>query len=439
MPENQNIEYKESWNDDHLKQLCSFANAQGGVLYVGINDKGEIVGIDNYKKLADDLPNKIQSKLGIFPEISLKEQNGKHFLEIHIRPSSMAISLSGRYYQRTGSTTKELVGNALTEFLLRKSGMSWGDVIEEDAMFDDIDNDSIAVYLNDAERSGRIPDAKNLSALELLDKLNLTKNGRLKRAAIILFGKNPEKFYRHTYVKVGRFVGSEISPKFHEIIEGNIITLQKRVFEIIETKFIIKNISFEGVNRIETPEYPFPALREAILNALIHRDYMGNMTQIKIYDDRLQIWNDGLLVEGLTVEMLKQNHPSRPRNRLIADACLKGGYIEAWGTGIPKIIDTCKSAGLPEPEICEAFGGFQITIFKDRYNEASLRKMGLNERQLKAVLYVKENGSITNSEYQKLSSVSDRTALRDLENLVEQAIFKVSGQKKSTVYSITDG
>jgi ATP-dependent DNA helicase RecG len=168
----------------------------------------------------------------------------------------MAISLSGRYYQRTGSTTKELVGNALTEFLLRKSGMSWGDVVEEDAVLDDIDNDSIAVYLNDAERSGRIPDAKNLSALELLDKLNLTKNGRLKRAAIILFGKNPEKFYRHTYVKVGRFVGGEISPKFHEIMEGNIITLQKKVFEIIETKFIIKNISFEGVNRIETPRIP---------------------------------------------------------------------------------------------------------------------------------------------------------------------------------------
>jgi ATP-dependent DNA helicase RecG len=436
MPENQNIEYKESWNDDHLKQLCSFANAQGGVLYVGINDKGEIVGIDNYKKLADDLPNKIQSKLGIFPEINLKEQDGKHFLEIHIRPSSMAISLSGRYYQRTGSTTKELVGNALTEFLLRKSGMSWGDVIEEDAVFDDIDNDSIAVYLNDAERSGRIPDAKNLSALELLDKLNLTKNCRLKRAAIILFGKNPEKFYRHTYVKVGRFVGGEISPKFHEIIEGNIISLQKRVFEIIETKFIIKNISFEGVNRIETPEYPFPALREAILNALIDRDYMGNMTQIKIYDDRLQIWNDGSLVEGLTVEMLKQNHPSRPRNRLIADACLKGGYIEAWGTGIPKIIDTCKSAGLPEPEICEAFGGFQITIFKDRYNEASLRKMDLNERQIKAVLYVKEKGSITNSEYQKLNDVGKTTATEELGNLTDKDLLFHSGTGRGSNYTL---
>ncbi|QAR32759.1 transcriptional regulator [Geovibrio thiophilus] len=436
MSENQNIEYKESWNDDHLKQLCSFANAQGGVLYVGINDKGEIVGIDNYKKLTDDLPNKIQSKLGIFPEINLNEQDGMHFLEIHIRPSSMAISLSGRYYQRTGSTTKELVGNALTEFLLRKSGMSWGDVIEEDAMFDDIDNDSIAVYLNDAERSGRIPDAKNLSVLELLDKLNLTKNGRLKRAAIILFGKNPEKFYRHTYVKVGRFVGGEISPKFHEIIEGNIISLQKRVFEIIETKFIIKNISFEGVNRIETPEYPFPALREAILNALIHRDYMGNMTQIKIYDDRLQIWNDGSLVEGLTVEMLKQNHPSRPRNRLIADACLKGGYIEAWGTGIPKIIDTCKSASLPEPEICEAFGGFQITIFKDRYNEASLKKIGLNERQIKAVLYVKENGSITNSEYQKLNDVGKTTATEELGNLSDKDLLFHSGTGRGSNYTL---
>lgn len=437
MPENQNIEYKESWNDDYLKQLCSFANAQGGVLYVGINDKGQVVGVSNYKKLSEDLPNKIQSKLGILPEVNLKEENGLFYIEIHIRPSSIAISLSGRYFLRTGSTTKELVGNALTEFLLRKSGISWDDLVEEDATFDDIDNDSVTAYLKDAERSERIPDAKDLSVKVLFEKLNLTKNGKLKRAAIILFSKNPEKFYRHTYVKIGRFVGSNISPKFHEIIEGNLISLHKKVFEIIETKFIIKNISFEGVNRIETPEFPFPALREAILNALIHRDYMGNMTQIKIFDDRLQIWNSGSLAEGLTIEALKTTHPSIPRNRLIADAALKGGYIEAWGTGILKIIDTCKTAGLPEPEICEAFGGFQITIFKDRYNEASLQKMGLNERQIKAVLYVKENGSITNSEYQKLNDISKPTATNELRDIAEKNILHHEGMGRGSIFTLS--
>lgn len=436
MPENINIEYKASWDDKYLKQLCSFANAQGGTMFIGIDDNGIIIGVDNYTKLMEDLPNKIQSKLGIFAGVELLESNNKHYIKILVSPSNMAISLSGQYYQRTGSTTKELTGNSLTEFLLKKSGITWGDVIEENATFDDIDNESVALYLKDAERSKRIPDAGKLTTEELFSKLNLIKDGKLKRAAIMLFGKNPEGFYTHSHVKIGRFVGNEISPRFHEIIEGNIVTLQQKVFEIIETKFIVKNISYEGVHRIETPEFPFPALREAILNALIHRDYMGNMTQIRIYDDKLQIWNDGALVEGLTIESLKHSHPSRPRNRLIADACLKAGYIEAWGTGIPRIIDACKEAGLPEPEIIEAFGGFQITIFKDKYNETSLKTMGINERQIKAMLYVKEKGSITNSEYQQLNNIGRTTATEDLGELVSKSLLSHSGTGRGSTYTL---
>ena len=297
-------------------------------MFVGVDDKGNIIGLENYEKLMEDLPNKIQSKLGIFAEVELLESDGKHHIKIQVSPSTMAISLNGQYYQRTCSTTKELTGNALSEFLLNKRGLSWGDVIEERASMADIDENSVQTYKDDAERSERIPEVQKLSTEQLFEKLQLIENGKLKRAAIVLFGKNPEKFYNQTYVKIGRFVGDDISPRFHEIIEGNIITLQQKVFEIIDTKFIIKNISYEKVHRIETPEFPFPALREAILNALIHRDYMGSMTQIRIYDDKLQIWNDGQLIEGLTIDQLKTVHPSKPRNKLIAAVCLKGGYIE---------------------------------------------------------------------------------------------------------------
>lgn len=434
MPENINIEYKASWDDKYLKQLCSFANAQGGTMFIGIDDKGDIVGVANYDKLMEDLPNKIQSKLGIFAEVELLESGNKHYIKILVSPSNMAISLSGQYYQRTGSTTKELTGNSLTEFLLKKSGITWGDVIEENATFDDIDNESVALYLKDAERSKRIPDAGKLTTEELFSKLNLIKDGKLKRAAIMLFGKNPESFYTHSHVKIGRFVGNEISPRFHEIIEGNIVTLQQKVFEIIETKFIVKNISYEGVHRIETPEFPFPALREAILNALIHRDYMGNMTQIRIYDDKLQIWNDGKLVEGLTIESLKLSHPSRPRNRLIADACLKAGYIEAWGTGIPRIIDACRKDMLPDPFIEETAGGFQITILNP--SEESLKRHGFNERQIHAFLYVKSHGKINNSIYQEINNIGKTIATRELSELASAGILQHYGTGRGSIYSL---
>jgi ATP-dependent DNA helicase RecG len=188
--------------------------------------------------------------------------------------------------------------------------------------------------------------------------------------------------------------------------------------------------------RIEKGEYPEAALREMLLNALVHRNYMGAMIQIRIYDNKLSIWNEGTLPVGITFADLRGNHPSKPRNPIIADVCFKGGYIDAWGRGTLKIITACREAELPEPEMKEEFGGVMITLFKDRYTEEQLRKMGLNERQVKAVLYVVENGSITNSDYQKISKTSERTALRDLDDLSAKNILQKKGEKKGTYYEL---
>ena len=121
MPEQQNIEYKQSWHDDYLKWVCGFANAHGGTIYIGKDDRGVTVGVADYKKLMDDLPNKIRDVLGIMAEVNLHEDGGLYFIEIAVPPYSVPISLRGSYYYRSGSTKQELKGNALMEFLLRKS------------------------------------------------------------------------------------------------------------------------------------------------------------------------------------------------------------------------------------------------------------------------------------------------------------------------------
>ena len=132
--------------------------------------------------------------------------------------------------------------------------------------------------------------------------------------------------------------------------------------------------------------------------------------------------------EGITLEALKRSHKSKPRNLLIADVCFKGGLIDAWGRGTISIIDACKEAGLPEPELIEEDGGFMVTLFKDRFSEKELQKLGLNDRQMKAVLYVKEKGQITNAEYQEINGISNRTATYELKELVEQFnLLKISG------------
>lgn len=417
MPEQQNIEYKSSWHDDYLKWICGFANAQGGQIYIGKDDVGNVVNVEDYKKLMDEIPNKIKNNMGITAEVNLLHEDGKHYIEIVVLPYSVPISLRGRYYYRSGSVKQELTGASLNEFLLKRSGLTWDEVTEPRATFDDIDEKSFRMYLEMSKEKDRLPDVEGLTMEEIFDKLRLTKNGELTRAAIILFGKDPRRFSTNAFVKIGRFKG-DADLRFQDVEEGNLIVLLKSVLEQLDHKYLTRSIEFKGMLRLEHSEYPIPALREMLLNALVHRTYMGSFTQIRVYDDKITIWNDGALPEGITLESLKHVHSSHPRNPLIADVCFKGGLIDSWGRGTVRIIETCKEAGLPEPELTERDGGFLVTLFKDNLTEEQLMKLGLNARQVKAVSYMKEKGKITNAEYQEINNVSKRTATNDLTELV---------------------
>mgnify|MGYP001810978148 CR=1 FL=1 len=376
----------------------------------------------------DDLPNKIRDVLGIMAEVNLQDTGGLYFIEIITPPYSVPISLRGSYYYRSGSTKQELKGNALMEFLLRKSGKTWDDVVEPRATLADIDEETVAQYKTDAAKAGRLPlDENALSLADFLNKLRLMENGQLKRAAIVVFGKSPGRFYPNQIFNIGRLGGTDEDLKFQEVVEGNLLHLLRETVAEFNRKFFVKPIHFEGLQRIEKDEYPVAAVREVLLNALVHRDYMSSFIQVRIYDDKLWVWNSGKLPENISLESLRGVHSSHPRNPLIADVCFKGGYIDSWGRGTLKIINSCLEAGLPEPSITEQFGGILVEIFKNRYTLEQLEKLGLRERQIKAVLFVAENGTITNSQYQKLVDVSRNTASNDLKSLVESGILISSG------------
>ncbi len=442
MPEQQNIEYKQSWHDEYLKWVCGFANAQGGVIFIGKDDNGKVVGISDYKKLMDEIPNKVRDLMGILVDVNLQKEKGLYFLEIITQPYAVPISLRGRYYYRSGSTKQELIGAALTDYLLRKSGKTWDEVSEPTATLDDIDDASLKSYIAASLHAGRISDVEGLTKADLIAKLRLTDdNGNIKRAAIVLFGKNPAKYFNNCVVKIGRFGKDSSDLRFQEAVEGNIVYLLKEVLEQLNRKFLTRAISFEGIQRIEKGEYPIAALREMLLNALVHRNYLGSSAiQIRMFDNYFNIWNEGELPAGISLDSLKRQHPSRPRNFLIADVCFKAGYIDAWGSGTLKIISTCKEAGLPDPEIIEQDGGILVTLFKNKYSAEQLKKMNLNGRQLGAVLYLLEKGSITNSEYQEINGISRQTATRDLKELVEK--FKILRREgitgSGTSYTLND-
>ena len=204
MQESQNIEYKEIWKDEYLKWVAGFANTSGGKIYIGVNDTGKITGIKNTKKLLEDIPNKIVHLLGIVVEVNILEKDTKQYLEINIIPSSVPISYKGAYYLRSGSTIQELKGNALHQFLIKRIGKSWDDLPCEAATLNDIDVSAVEYFFKKAIRNNRI--AKDVNTKDLattLDNLNLFTEGKLKNAAIILFGNIRRGFSRVQFLRLG--------------------------------------------------------------------------------------------------------------------------------------------------------------------------------------------------------------------------------------------
>ncbi len=196
--EKQNIEYKREWKDEYLKWICGFANAAGGKIYIGIDDDGSIFHLSNIKKLLEDLPNKIINYSGIVADINLLGNDPDFYIEIIVSASDVPVSYKGVYHLRSGSTKQELKGSALTQFLLKKAGKTWDDMVCEGATLDDIDPAAIQYFINKASQKKRVADNIQNDPLPiLLENLNLMKkDGSLKNAAILLFGKKPMRFIK---------------------------------------------------------------------------------------------------------------------------------------------------------------------------------------------------------------------------------------------------
>ncbi|MBC7361201.1 MAG: putative DNA binding domain-containing protein [Candidatus Aminicenantes bacterium] len=442
MKESQNIEFKISWADECLKIVSAFANSNGGKIYIGMDDKGKPIGIKNAKKLLEDIPNKIRNKLQITSLVNLEKRDKRDVIIIDILPSSFPVFYEGKIFIRSGATTQELTGVELSSFLLDKTGNTW-DKLPSDADESELDKEAIEKFI--ALSENRLPLIKAVKDIKLLlQNLQLyTKDGKLTRGAVLLFGKDPQFYFPTAYTKVGRFK-TETDILDTVIVNGNLFAQLDRTLEAIKkhisVKFDtrVKDFTLEGLSRRDIWEYPLDALREAVINALIHRDYLGTAPiQIKIFDDKVEFWNLGKLMPPLTPDDLRKPHQANQRNPQIASIFYYTGLIESWGSGTIKMINLCKENGLPEPEFVnyeQGIGAFSVIFYKDIYTEENLRKMGLNERQIKAVRYAKEKGKITNKDYREITGLSDEGARLDLMDLVNKHIFKVEGKGRNIRY-----
>jgi ATP-dependent DNA helicase RecG len=316
-------------------------------------------------------------------------------------------------------------------------GLSWDANIEATATLEDIDFKRVAIFVKTIKEKGRFPIPNHASDQEVLRKLELIQNETPTRASLLLFGNNPNAFFPSAFLKIGRFRSlthivddREAHGTLFDQLDAALSWFRER----LATEFIIKSKAQREVHW----EYPLNAIREAVVNVLCHRDYTSLAhSQIRLYDDHLDIWNAGSLPPALTPEVLLQEHDSMPRNRKIADAFFYSGLIERWGSGTLRIAEELLAAKLPAPQFVSESGRFRVTFYKELFAEQQLKKMALTTRQIKAVAYVKEHGSISNSEYQEIAKVSQRTATRDLNLLKMKDIFIAEGATgRGTVYKL---
>lgn len=442
MAESQNIEYKESWRDEYLKWVCGFANAQGGTIYIGIDDAENVVGVQNVKKLLEDIPNKIQSGLGIVVDVNKHTKDGKDYLEIKVKPSAFPISYHGEFHYRSGATKQQLTGIALSEFIMQKTGFRWEDVTVDNITVDDLDDESFKIFRREALSKKRMTEIElNIPNVELLQKLHLMTDGKLKRSAVLLFYRDPSVIQNGSFVKVGKF-DERGRVVYHNDLEESLIVNASKVIDLIYQMYLKAKIGYEHDVRVE--EYPFAreAIREAVYNAIAHNCYMyGTPIQIRVMDDAITISNSCILPEGWTVDTLMEPHDSKPYNPDIANVFYRAGFIENWGQGIQKICDECQGIGaeLPVYELVGTTLRIHFKALESALIDQPKVPKGQNEpldepkEDLlidKIILLLRDNPKATYDDLVTELSVSRSTIKRAMGNLVADGhIVRVGGKR----------
>ena len=454
MPEKQTIEWKSIWRDEWLEWVCGYANAQGGILYIGKDDAGNVIGVKNVKKLSEDIPNKIRNYLGILPDVNLLEENGLDYIEIDVDPYPFPINYHGKYFYRSGSVKTELAGAELNAFLLKKVGKTWDGATVPRVSADDLKSDALKLFRQKALKSGRLTEAElNAPDEVLLQNLRLIEDDRLLMAAVMMFHEDPEQWAHSAYIKIGYFERSNSDLLYQDEIHGPLIEQVDKAVDLIYTKYLKALIWYDDIQRVETFMFPKDGCRELVLNAVQHKDYLHHVPiQISVYPDRIYIYNVGAMPDSLLpTEKLFAKHASLPRNPNIATAFFKSGMVESWGRGYEKIAEACESAGAELPIVEADSDGVMVRIVESqKYRELRTERSNLShaneteetenetEDAVEAIILalVAVNGKTKQSEMAKEAGVHRSTITRKIKSLKDSGRLKRVGSDREGHWSI---
>jgi ATP-dependent DNA helicase RecG len=306
------------------------------------------------------------------------------------------------------------------------------------ATLSDLSRKRIDWFLETARRERGFPLKPITTTKALLEHLNLLDGAKPTNAAILLFGSTPHKFHRTAETKCVRCHGTEYQRPFasQQIYTGDLFEQVDQARDFVLGKIDRAVGTREtGPTAPATYELPPDAIAEAIVNAVAHRDYNSNASvEVRLFADRLEVWNPGTLPGTLTLESLHTDHPSVPFNPLIAESLYLARYVEKAGSGTQRMIELCREVGLPEPDYELRQGSFVLTLWKDWLTAEAIENLKLNDRQKRAIAFVKSTNRISNADYQRITGATRKTAARDLDDLFVKAVFLRIGERRGVYY-----
>lgn len=438
--ENEDIEFKESFHSaqEIAKVICAFANTNGGIILLGVKNNKSVVGLkENLDKVQQKLSAAIQT---IHPtpntSISVNKIEGKNIISAVTQKTDTGgfYTFQGLIYVRLGSTNKKLEAPEMLEFLQTRKLLCF-DEMTTNAKIEEIDKELIKEYLKIRKQDDYL---KSIKPEDFLINSGLAKkNGviSIKNSGILIFGRNPIKFFPQIELKLVKFSGTEaVNITSHKVVS---LVLPKQIEETLS--FIRKNISKEirigsEAKRKEVYEYPLKVIRESIVNAVAHRDYFSkDSIQVSIFEDRIEIVSPGTLPTGLTRELL--GTLSVKRNPLTYKFLRDYRYVEGLGTGIPRMRNGMREHGLPDP-VFDVTPNFFRVILKNK--KAGIKPIesieDLNERQKKALKYVLQHKSIKSDVYAEINSVSHATAVHEINEMIKFKYLKKIGAYRGAYY-----
>jgi ATP-dependent DNA helicase RecG len=421
------------------RSVCGFANAEGGSILIGMNEQGEVLGVSEPERLISLLRKNLAE--GLSPRLAVSvtpiQVQGKDLVIVDVpqgadRPYTWSRRIFIRRQEKTVEAGPEIIGT----LLVSPKAFHWERQPALGIEVSDLDEQEIRKSFDEARRNHLLNLEERFDPLNTLRLFHLADGGQIANGAVVLFGNKPENRFPQSRVRAVCYRdvdGDELLDS--RIIEGNAFHLLERIMEFLHRHTSISSSIPTGeLQRDEKAAYPFLALREAVLNAIQHRDYeaFDGGISVVVRPHGIEIWNSGALPSGMTIDDLKRGHHSRPHNPDIAHVFFLRGFVERIGSGAERMIRMCRRAGLPDPEWSQDSGGIMVVLRK------AAGAAALNERQTTLLRSMKPEEAISSADVRERFSISDRQARNDLTDLVKTGFLRRVGSGPATRYVRTN-